>query len=72
VAGESMSMPRKGWRIRRSLSPVRMREALPLTARERNLSSLGWRQAVITMCGSINSRASRNSAKRYSLFWRFI
>ena len=41
--GLTIGKPRKGLRISKSWSPVRIRSARPSTANSRNLSSLGWR-----------------------------
>jgi hypothetical protein len=69
-----MGMPRNGWRIRRSLSPVIIQEAFAETANSRNLLSLGSRQALmisegknrlILFSNSFNSSNLSSSETKY-------
>ena len=66
-AALKIGIPRKGFNIRRSLSPVIMQDALADTANSRNLLSLGSRQSVITISTSINAAFARNSFMAESL-----
>ncbi len=75
-----MGMPRNGWRIRRSLSPVMIQEVFAVTANSRNLLSLGSRQSVMIKSSlksfelasnlPINVQRSSSSGKYLSNFLR--
>lgn len=75
-----MGMPRNGWRIRRSLSPVIRQEAFAEMATSGNLLSFGSRQSVMIKSGLksfelasdlyINVQRSSSSRKYLSNFLR--
>ena len=62
AAGVTIGISRNGLSTSRSLSPLTIRSAWPLTASSRNLSSVGSRQAAMRSVIGTNSAAARSRA----------
>ena len=63
IAGVTIGMSRKGWRVSKSRSPETMRSARPLRASSRNLSSVGSRHSATRSVMATGSAPREHGAR---------